>query len=344
MQYIMTYFPEYGKQALREALRADEKLKSKKLAAHISLLDTEMAGAAFIHRLLTSKPVFIRHIMPANAEGLLTNDTEQDLPRILDAVTTVCTLGEGAPFAVQARILDGEMDYSAKDVEVYIGQYYDRLGATPYFSDRALLGEATEALSVISLLLYRDKFYAGVSPAAHNLSAHSDEYRLLSRAGRDISRAENKLKEAIAAFHIQVTGSGWALDIGASPGGWTKVLADYGFHVVAVDPGDLHPALRDHPRIRHHKTRIETLCFEEKFSIIVNDMNVDPQITAGIMVNLSERLADGGLAVVTLKLPFADVDRSIAEATEILQSRYELLALRSLSHNRREVTALLRVR
>ena len=73
-------------------------------------------------------------------------------------------------------------------------------------------------------------------------------------------------------------------------------------------------------------------------------MNVDPQITAKIMCDLADKLENDGIAVITLKLPFYDVDRSLGESLEILRKRYDVEAVKSLSHNRREVTALLRKR
>ena len=70
-------------------------------------------------------------------------------------------------------------------------------------------------------------------------------------------------------------------------------------------------------------------------------MNVDPEITAEIMNKLSYQLKDNGLAIVTIKLP-GNVEERIRNGSNILSNNYDILSIRSLFHNRQEVTVLLR--
>ncbi len=66
-----------------------------------------------------------------------------------------------------------------------------------------------------------------------------------------VSRAGHKLANAIDAFGLDVTGLD-AIDVGASTGGFTDVLLQRGARrVIALDVGygQLHPRLRDDPRI-----------------------------------------------------------------------------------------------
>jgi hypothetical protein len=66
-----------------------------------------------------------------------------------------------------------------------------------------------------------------------------------------VSRGGEKLAGALDAFDLDVTGLR-VLDAGASTGGFTDCLVQAGAdHVVAVDVGhgQLHPRLRDHPRV-----------------------------------------------------------------------------------------------
>ena len=66
-----------------------------------------------------------------------------------------------------------------------------------------------------------------------------------------VSRAGLKLDHALAEFGLGVTGR-TCLDLGASTGGFTQVLLARGAaRVVAVDvgTGQLHPSLRDDPRV-----------------------------------------------------------------------------------------------
>jgi 23S rRNA (cytidine1920-2'-O)/16S rRNA (cytidine1409-2'-O)-methyltransferase len=68
---------------------------------------------------------------------------------------------------------------------------------------------------------------------------------------RFVSRGGDKLAHALDAFEIDVTGAD-CLDVGASTGGFTDCLLQAGAaHVCALDVGhgQLHPRLRDDPRV-----------------------------------------------------------------------------------------------
>lgn len=339
VRYIITYYPEFKRNAIEELFALDKALKVSRLSASMSLIATELCGNEFIRSVVASSPIFVRHVMPVMFEGGVTNDRESDSREILMRAIDVCEVNEGQRFSVQCRIVDGRKDYVSKDIEVFVGSYFESKGGIPTFSDREIMNFD---IDIISVLITDEAYYLGYSKASENLNSHSDEHRVLSRNSVEICRAENKLKEAICKFGLSLRGSGCALDVGAAPGGWTKVLADYGFQVVAVDPGELHESLRGHKHIVHYRDRVENLAFDNQFDVIVNDMNVDPQITSQIMCDLSVNLVENGMAVITLKLPFMDVNRSLRESLALLNGKYDILAMKNLSHNRREITALLR--
>jgi len=341
MKYIITYFPEFEKHVLKELSEVNAKINSEKLSANISLVETNLDAKEFIDKVIKSSPIFLRHIMPVLYKGGITGDKQLDCENILDKATKFCDIKKEQFFSVQCRIINGIAEYASKDIEVFVGTHFESCGAVPKFSDYEIINFD---IDIISILIDGSAYYIGCSKASENLNSHSDEYRILSRSGRSISRAENKLKEAICKFNLSISDNGRALDMGAAPGGWTKVLADYGYNVSAIDPANLHESLYSCPNITHYKNRVENIKFDDKFEIIVNDMNVDPQITAKIMCDLADNLTENGMAIITLKLPFSDVERSIKESVEILGEKYEILALKNLSHNRREITALLRVK
>jgi 23S rRNA (cytidine1920-2'-O)/16S rRNA (cytidine1409-2'-O)-methyltransferase len=73
----------------------------------------------------------------------------------------------------------------------------------------------------------------------------------VERGPRFVSRGGDKLDNALDAFGIDVAGLD-TLDVGASTGGFTDVLLQRGAaRVIAVDVGygQLHPRLRDDPRV-----------------------------------------------------------------------------------------------
>ena len=336
MEYIATYFPAFEKNAAAEIISADSGCVFKPIAASLGFVSN--AGQNFLSGLKKSPPIFLRHIMPVHAEGFLNGDADADKEELLIAAKKTARLKTGDKFSVQCRVI-GTQSFNAKDVEVKLGSYFENEGGLPVFCDDRLQSEETYAISV---LIIKKKYFVGFSPTEENLNNHPDEYRVLSRGGgKIISRAEYKLIEALYKFNVAIKSGGTALDLGAAPGGWTRVLLEHGLTVHAVDPGELHESLAFDGRVHHHKYRIENLQPDDKFDMIVNDMNIDPQTTAKIMVSLAGSLACGGVCVVTLKLPFSDADRSLSETKKILEEKYELIAIKNLTHNRREVTALL---
>jgi 23S rRNA (cytidine1920-2'-O)/16S rRNA (cytidine1409-2'-O)-methyltransferase len=73
----------------------------------------------------------------------------------------------------------------------------------------------------------------------------------VERPPRYVSRGGEKLANALAALHLDPAGRD-CLDLGASTGGFTDALLQHGAsRVIAVDVGygQLHPKLRDDPRV-----------------------------------------------------------------------------------------------
>lgn len=339
--FIVTFTPYYKKSVIRELASVDKSINVERVFSDgIIMIQSEKDQEQFLAELLKSDPIFIKHIMPVMTSGKIKRDLESDKQILLEAADRTNTLSRGDKFAVQCRVVSGGLDYSSKDIEVFIGQNFFKKGAIPSFSDKEL---RNEDISIVSILINNDDYFIGFSSSRENLNYHCDEYRICSKESREISRAENKLKEALVKFDISLDGNGIALDIGAAPGGWTKVLVDYGFNVVAVDPGDLHPDLQAHPKVKHYKCRIEQLSFENYFDLIVNDMNVDPSVTAEIMNSLAPTLRDGGICIVTVKLP-NNPEKGVKQAQDVFRAEYEVLGTKSLFHNRQEVTCLLKKR
>lgn len=83
------------------------------------------------------------------------------------------------------------------------------------------------------------------------LVAPADNVRVVGPPARFVGRGGEKLDAALTHFGIDVSGARF-LDCGASTGGFTDCLLQRGAaHVVALDVGhgQLHPKLRDDPRV-----------------------------------------------------------------------------------------------
>jgi len=162
-----------------------------------------------------------------------------------------------------------------------------------------------------------------------------------------VNRAEWKLMEAISLFGLRLGGR--ALDLGASPGGWSRVLTRAGMRVTAVDP---HPrGMRwEHPYLQHRPLSAQDFLAGPAgppADLIVNDMWLHAEESAELMVQAAPRLRPGGMGILTLKLGNLSLELeskrgALRRSLDILRRSYRIPRLRQLFYNRNEVTAWLR--
>lgn len=171
--------------------------------------------------------------------------------------------------------------------------------------------------------------------------------RVRLRAGPEqVSRSEFKLEELLQLFPLGLDSRRavvCALDLGASPGGWTRLLRTYGLEVVAVDPGDLDHRLRDDAGIRHVRTTAGRYLqsADDQFDLVVNDMRMAPARSARVIVDAAPVLRRGGRVVLTLKVTPRTARADLDTARRLLRHRYTLRFARQLHHNRNEITLVL---
>ncbi len=95
----------------------------------------------------------------------------------------------------------------------------------------------------------------------------------------------------------------FALDIGASPGGWSYCLSQFFDTVVAVDPGQLAepiPVNVSHKQMKIQKY-LEIIEKNAKFGVIVCDMNASVHQVYGIIESCVSYMKPGGYFIITLK-------------------------------------------
>lgn len=169
--------------------------------------------------------------------------------------------------------------------------------------------------------------------------------RLAKRPGQ-VSRAEFKLEELFGVLPLDLPTTGSALDLGAAPGGWTRILRVRGLAVWAVDPGDLDPRVAADPGVHHVRTTAGEFfrATSLDFDLAVNDMRMDPELSCRFMRDAAVRLRPGAVAVVTLKVGSNRPLAALRRCREILDDDYEPVFARQLQHNRHELTLVARRR
>ena len=335
MRLVLTHHPRFRKAALEETaelLGAVEEVERPDKS--VTLIDSAETDPALLRG-----AVFVQHVAPADCVSGV-DGSPDDISRLKDATASLAQQVSGK-FAVQCRrgahsggSSHADAPYSTRDVEIAIGTSIERAGGVV---------ELDEPDQVLSIYLGATTAYAGLSEARLNKRALIPQHHRYT-ASPEICRAEHKMEEAIDLWGLAdgLAGSA-ALDIGASPGGWSWVLARAGARVTAVDPGELDPRVGTHAAVTHLRARAESLRFDApQFDWVVNDMNVDPPLAAEVLLQVRPWLRDSGRSVTTLKLAGRSRPRAVLdEFVRRLAPGYELQAAQHLYSNRQEVTLLL---
>ena len=310
----------------------------------IALCTPRLTFAALAALIQEKSPIFIRHLAPVQRELSLHGEAT-DVEAMADAVCALAgSLDPQQTFAVQARFLsDMPRPYRKFTVNETLSA---RLSA-----QTGAVMECKTPAQVVSLLCTLDTVYVGLSYTTQNRSAWPGGAHRFKRDDAQISRAEFKLLEARDVFGLEFPSGGKALDMGAAPGGWTRVLRQLGLRVVAVDPADMDARFRHDPNVTHIARTIEAFLpsVKTRFDLIVNDMRMDADESVERMLQASKCLLPGCLAIITLKLPHTldsrrDTLGDVRQALGRLARDYCMLGARQLYHNRSEVTVALKAR
>ncbi len=360
---ILTGDPDFVDMALDEFHRdASEPEPLAELAPGVWLVACTQGFWPLAERWQEHPPIFVRHIHPVDLAMPLAG-TAEDLDRLAEATVQEVApwLDPKLPFSVQTRIL-APLPYRPYPVNQRLAQELQRHSPAPLDVRRPLQILSVTAASVPAQVAARlpggggtgpstckpprAMALVGLSTARHNLSDWAGGMRRFAREPGQVSRSEFKLLEALEAFGLELSPGGHALDLGAAPGGWTRVLRQRGLYVTGVDPGALDPRLGADRGVRHLRMTAEAYLAQgpDVFHLIVNDMRMDARDSARLMVRFAPYLAPDGLAILTLKLPRRNRWRVLEHALAILQQGYRVERVRQLFHNRSEVTVLLRPR
>jgi 23S rRNA (cytidine2498-2'-O)-methyltransferase len=330
------------------------------LAPGVLLVDVKEQFAALAAAWQATPPIFVRHICPVHQVVPLW-DSPGDPDELAEALihpqsrSLADALAPEQPFSVQTRLF-GELPYKPFDVNQAVSQALSTYtgAALDVRVPQQVLSIVCAALSPAVVERLPRELHAGSQAALYgliglstphqNLSDWAGGARRFAREEGQVSRSEFKLLEALDVFDIKLPPRGVALDLGASPGGWTRVLRQRGQYVTAVDPGALDERITADPGVRYKRMTAEAYLHDEpdQFDVIVNDMRMDGRDSARLMAAYARLLYPHGLAIMTLKLPEARRMPILEHALDILRSAYTVAGARQLFHNRSEITLYLR--
>lgn len=335
-QIILTSDAASGSVALSEVRTIDPGSRLHKwLAPGVGWVELGSNWDSLAAHFRKQPPVFCRHICPVQVRVPLKQDVT-DLDHLAEACSRfISYLSATETFSVQTRLVGSGWSYARYDVnarlsEVFIGQ------GVPL--------DVRQPEQILSVVLAPGQGYLGLSHAADNVSDWAGGARRFKRENGQVSRAEFKLLEAMELFELSLRVGGTALDLGAAPGGWTRILRKHGMSVIAVDPAELDSRIASDLAVRHIRETAQSylLKTDEEFDVILNDMRMDARASARIMVMAVRNLKDSGWALLTLKLPKRGGARVVASALDVMREWYEVIGARQLFHNRSEITVALR--
>ena len=318
-----------------------------KLADGVLAVSYAGSFAALGERLRQQAPAFIRHICPADHVTIVRSD-ESDFVTLQRLVRDEFAddIPTGTPISVQTRFLDLTLPYKPSDVNRALSDTLTKLTG----AELAVNAPQQIVSCNFALLEKQPVVFCDISHATHNLSTWPGGERRYKRDDDLVSRAEFKLLEAIEWFHLKIPARGLSIDLGAAPGGWTRVIRQMRpkMKVVAVDPGDLHESLKMDLGVKHARVSAETyrrnLAADTKYDLILNDMRLDARRSADTMILYANTLAPKGVAVMTIKLPQHNPRGRLNATLKILRTGYNIEGVKQFFHNRNEVTVLLSAR
>ena len=302
-KYLITYTPLFSKGIIDELGVSNHKELTKGLL------------------LLESKK--IRKLTLAHEIYKIDAIEKMDIKDIIMAVKKI--LSKNKPFSIKCIVYGDEkfnvntLNLKSRDIEVQVGIQLEKEG---FKVDRKNPGDI-----ILINLADNTAFITKTKP-------HKPDFNYADK----LNRSQLKLREALSYFDVDLKNIKNALDIGASPGGFSKELSKNGIKVTAIDPAELDSSLKNDKNIIHLKIRAEEFKPKEKFDLLVNDMNLHPNDSAKILLDLSKFLKNGAFCIMTIKCPTKNVFFYMKNIKELLKKDFKDFEFKHLPHNKMEIT------
>src|SRR3989344_1319626 len=302
-KYLITYTPLFSKGIIDELGTNNHKELTKGLLLLESIKIPQLTLAHEIYKIDATEKIDINNIIIAIKKIL--NKTK--------SFSIKCTVYGDERFNVNT------LNLKSRDIEVQVGIQLEKEG---FKVDRKNPNDI-----ILINLADNTAFITKTIPDKSNFNY-----------GDKLNRSQLKLREALSYFNIDLKDIKSALDIGASPGGFSKELSKNGIKVTAIDPAELDSSLRNDNNIVHLKIRAEEFKPMEKFDLLVNDMNLHPNDSAKILLYLSKFLKNGAFCIMTVKCPTKNVFFYIKNIKGLLEKDFKDFEFKHLPHNKMEIT------
>ncbi|CAH1194962.1 Ribosomal RNA large subunit methyltransferase M [Paenibacillus plantiphilus] len=320
--------------AMEELRRLFNEIKLNQLAPNeIFRMEVPQDREETLALLRQKEPIFLRHIQPVDRSLPIMGNAD-DLEALSELVRNSRLRCEHKRTAVHLRRADNSpFQYTAADTKLVLDAVLSEAGGEPSLQSPEL---------ILSIYAGAEELHVGWGTPEEQLSDWPGGAVRFQREDGQISRAKFKLLEAERAFKLDFATFKEALDIGAAPGGWTQLLLERGLYVTSVDPADLHPSLRQYPRLTYWKKNASEVKFQpEAFDLLVCDMSWSPMQMSKLVLEQIGALADGAAAIITVKLMHKKPLQTIRDVIAKLQTSFELKRAKQLFHNRDEITLYL---
>ncbi len=294
------------------------------------LVEFSLKEEEAVKKLKDSETLCIGRVFPVDAKVAITPEKES-IFRLYELLEGKLKPEDSFAVRCQRR---GTHNFSSQDVERILGlKLEETSGATV---------DLRNPKKVVVVQIFQNTTFLGLTDSENLIVKPIRVSRKYAKGERPFTRAEHKIKEALGTFNVEVKPNYEVLDLGAAPGGWTKVLAHSAKKVVAVDPAALESEVERLPNVVHLWCRAEEIPDDiGLFDFVTNDMNLAPAESAKIMVAFASCLKKGSFAIMTVKFITRNRKRHVEEAIQILGSQYANFRVRRLPHNRFETTLLM---
>ncbi|ACX72668.1 THUMP domain protein [Methanocaldococcus vulcanius M7] len=240
----------------------------------------------------------------------------------------------------------GSHSFKSEDIEREIGKYI-----LDKFNNLNLKVNLKNWDFKVNIEILQDESYVSVfTESFKDISIHKNIQnleKLKKYEARPLNRSERKMQELIEKFPELFIDLNCVVDIGASPGGWAKLLSKLAKKVYAIDTGELKVK---NDNIIHIKKRAESVNFKEDINedidLITNDTNLYPIESILLTLRFVNYLKSGGYIIHTVKAEdYSKKKSSLSEILEILNRRsdihiYKIINLKANTKN--ELTLILK--